>query len=72
MSPTVDEARARLGLARVAANLAEGANDEYFFEHPYGGPESESLLEASIAADAERRRAFLAMRRAMGRALGAP
>ena len=57
----------RLDRARAAAKAAEGANDAYFFEHPYGGPESEALLEASIAADAERRRALLAMRRAIAR-----
>jgi hypothetical protein len=72
MSLTVDEARARFDRALAAAKAAEGASDDYFFAHPYGGPESETLLEASIAADAERRRALLAMRRAMGRALGAP
>jgi hypothetical protein len=65
MSSALDEARKRMEKARAADAAAESARDEYFFEHPYGGPQSEALLEAHISAYAERQRALLALRRAL-------
>jgi hypothetical protein len=61
-------ASARLDRARAAAKVAENALTEDVIEHPYGGPDSETVVENYISREAERVRALLAFRRAAGAA----
>lgn len=60
----LEAARARLDHARVAANAADRARDDHFYDHSYEGTEADALLETFIAAEAERLRALLAYNRA--------
>jgi hypothetical protein len=64
----LEAAGARLDRARAAAKAAESALTEDVIGHPYGGPDSEAIVEDYATREAERVRAILAFRRAAGAA----
>jgi hypothetical protein len=70
MSNPVTESHWRLNLDTRVAEVAKKTLEDYLYEHPYGGPESEKVIEEYITAERARLRSMLAYRRAVGWAEG--
>jgi hypothetical protein len=70
VSSPVTESRWKSDLDTRVAEAAKKTLDDYLYEHPYGGPESEKMIEEYITAERARLRSMLAYRRAVGWAEG--